>query len=72
MVGEREIYKRNGTCLRKRSGEKMEKFGTPDSSEKTIAIVLGDRWSLTAKQEGDKMRKKYYIFYVICGEKVLQ
>ena len=32
----------------------VEKFGTPDSSEKTIAI-LGDRWwPQTTKQEGDK------------------
>ena len=33
----------------------MEKFGTLDSSEKTIAI-LGDRWwPQTAKQVGDKI-----------------
>ena len=31
----------------------MDKFGTLDRSEKTIAI-LGDRWPQTAKQEGDK------------------
>ena len=32
----------------------MEKFGTQDSREKTIAI-LGDRWwPQTAKQEGGK------------------
>ena len=37
----------------------MEKFGTLDSSEKTIAI-LGDRWwSQTAEQEGDKISKKF-------------
>ena len=37
----------------------MEKFGTLDSSEKTIAI-LGDRWwPQTAKQEGDKTSKKF-------------
>ena len=35
----------------------MEKFGTLDSSEKTIAI-LGDRWwPQTAKQEGGKISK---------------
>ena len=41
----------------------MEKFGTLNiiinSSEKTIAI-LGDRWwPQTAKQEGDKISKKF-------------
>ena len=35
----------------------MEKFGTLDGSEKTIA-TLGDRWwPQTAKQEGDEMSK---------------
>ena len=35
----------------------MEKFGTLDSSEKTIAI-LGDRlWPQKAKQQGDKINK---------------
>ena len=33
----------------------MEKLGTPDSSETTIAI-LGDRWwPQTTKQEGDQV-----------------
>ena len=37
----------------------MGKFGTPDGSEKTIAI-LGDRWwPQTAKQKGDKISKKF-------------
>ena len=37
----------------------MEKFGTLDSSEKTIAI-LGDRWwPQTAKQEGHEISKKF-------------
>ena len=35
----------------------MEKFGTPDSSEKTIAILGGRWWPQKAKQEGDKMSK---------------
>ena len=36
-----------------------EKFGTPDSSETTIAI-LGDRWwPQTAKQEGDKISNRF-------------
>ena len=36
----------------------MDKFGTLDRSEKTIAI-LGDRWPQTAKQQGDKISKKF-------------
>ena len=40
-----------------------EKFGTLDSSEKTIT-TLGDRWwPRTAKQEGDKIRKSFYVTY---------
>ena len=43
----------------------MEKFGTLDSSEKTIAIP-GDRcWPQTAKQQGDKINKKQ----VMCNMK---
>ena len=39
----------------------MEKFGTLDSSEKTIGI-LGDKWwPQKAKQDGDKVRKKKYV-----------
>ena len=39
----------------------MEKFGTPDRREKTIAM-LGDRsWPNTAKQEGDKKSKTVFI-----------
>ena len=37
----------------------LEEFVTPDSSEKTIAI-LGDRWwPQAAKQEGDEISKKF-------------
>ena len=37
----------------------MEKFGTLDSSEKTIAI-LGDRWwPQTAEQQGDQLSKRF-------------
>ena len=37
----------------------MEEFGTLDSSEKTIAMILGDRWwPQAAIQEGDKISKK--------------
>ena len=43
----------------------MERFGTLDESEKTIA-TLGDRWRpQAAKQKGDKMRKtNIYTWYV--------
>ena len=36
----------------------MEKFGTPDSADKTIAIPGGRWWPQMAKQEGDKISKK--------------
>ena len=37
----------------------MEEFGRRESSDKTVAI-LGDRWwPRTAKQEGDRMSKKF-------------
>ena len=42
----------------------MEKFGTIDSSEKTITtLLIGDRWwPQTAKQEGiDKLKASYVI-----------
>ena len=45
--------------IRKIAEGGMEKFGTPDSSEKTIAIQ-GDRWrSQTAKQEGNKICERF-------------
>ena len=38
----------------------VEKFDSRDSSDKTIAIILGGRWwPQTAKQEGDKDEQKY-------------
>ena len=41
----------------------MEKLGTPDSSETTIAI-LGDRWwPQTTKQEGDKDKHNVSVTY---------
>ena len=55
-------YKRRNDVLeemRKIDECDMEKFGTVDSSEKTIAI-LGDRWwPQTAKQQGDKISKTF-------------
>ena len=45
----------------------MEKFGTLGASEKTIAI-LGDRWwPQTAKQEGDKISKRFSTKYLVCN-----
>ena len=59
IVGECEIYKEERDILEMRKIDEcdMEKFGTLDSSEKTIAI-LGDRWPQTANQKGDKISKK--------------
>ena len=38
----------------------VEEFDTIDSSGKTIASILGDRWwPQAAKQEGDKISKKH-------------
>ena len=54
------MYKEERDVLEmKKMGEcDMEKFGTLDNGEKTIAI-LGDRWwSQTTKQQGDKISKK--------------
>ena len=59
-MGECEIYKEERDVseeMRKIDECDMEKFGTLDGSEKTIA-TLGDRWwPQTAKQEGDEMSK---------------
>ena len=40
----------------------MEKFGTLDSSEKTIAIRGIRWWAQTAKQEGDETNKKKVMY----------
>ena len=37
----------------------MKKFGTLDSSEKTIAILGGRWWPQKAKQERDEITKKF-------------
>ena len=39
----------------------MEKGGTLDSSEKAIAILGDIWWPQTAKQEGDKIGKRFYV-----------
>ena len=45
----------------------MEKVGTLDSSEKTIAILGDSWWPQTVTQEGDKICKKFLCN--ICGKK---
>ena len=60
-MGECEIYKEERDVFEEMKIDEcgMEKFCTLDSSEKTIAI-LGDRWwPQTAKQQGDKITKKF-------------
>ena len=62
LVGECERYKEERDLseeTRKIDECDMEKFGTLDSREKTIA-TLGDRWwPQTAKQEGGEISKKF-------------
>ena len=59
-MGECEIFKEERDLLEMKIGEcDMEKFGTLDSREKTIAI-LGDRlWSQTAKRKGHKLNQEF-------------
>ena len=60
VVGEGETYKEERHVLEMRKIDEgdREKFGTLDSSEKTIAI-LGDKWwPQTAKQKEDKVSNK--------------
>ena len=55
LVGECEIYNKERDLLEMRKIDEcdMEKFGTLNNREKTIAI-LGDRWwPQKAKQQGD-------------------
>ena len=71
IVGEYEIYTEEQGVLegemRKMDACDMEKFGTLDSSAKAIAI-LGDRWwQQTAKQEGDKISKRFSTKYLVCN-----
>ena len=61
IMGERELYKGEQDVfqdMRKIDGCVMEKFGTFDSSEKTIAILGDTCRPQTAKEEGDKLSKK--------------
>ena len=63
MVGECEIYKGERDVLEMTKIDEcnMEKFGTLDinSSEKTIAILADRWWPQKAKQQGDKISKKF-------------
>ena len=45
--------------MRKTDGCVMEKFGTSDGSEKTIAIVLGNRWWPQAGKEEEIRQAKH-------------
>ena len=63
IVGECEIHEKERDVLEedmKKIDEcDMEKFGTLDNSEKTMAI-LGDRWwPQTANPQGEKIRIKF-------------
>ena len=60
-MGECEIHKEERDLLEMRKIDKcdMEKFGTLDSREKTIAI-LGDRWwPQKAEQQGGRISKTF-------------
>ena len=59
-MGECEIFKEERDLLEMKIGEcDMEKFGTLDSREKTIAI-LGDRWwPQKAEQQGGRISKTF-------------
>ena len=71
-VGEYEIYEEERDAIEEMTTTDewdTEKFGTLDSSEKTI-VILGDRWwPRTTKQEGDTMSKNQ--IYVIYGKNVM-
>ena len=43
--------------------EEMEKSSTLDRSEKAIAALRGRWWAQTAKQEGDKITKSFYVIH---------
>ena len=64
IVGECEIYKKERAALEEETRTldvcDMEEFGRLESSEKTIAIILGDRWwPQTAKQDGDRISTQF-------------
>ena len=64
IVGECEVYGKKRDALeeemRKLDERDMEEFGRLESSEKAIAI-LGDRWwPQTAKQDGNRISKRFF------------
>ena len=49
--------------MREIDGCDVEKFGTLDGSDETIAI-LGDRWwTQTVKEKGDKISKEFNVMH---------
>ena len=70
IKGECEIDNEERDVLEMRKIDEcvMQKFGTLEISETTIAI-LGDRWwPQTAKQQGDKVSKNIYLVCNIWGK----
>ena len=49
--------------VRKFYGCGMEKFGTLDNSEKTIAILGGRWWPQTATQERVRLANSFHVTY---------
>ena len=58
--------------MRKTDGCGMKKFGTSDGSEKTIAIVLGNRWWPQAGSEEEETRQEQNMFVCRKNKNTLQ
>ena len=67
IVGECEIYKEGRNALEKEMRKldecEMEEFGRLEMSEKTIAILRDRWWPQTAKPDGDRISKQFYVIY---------
>ena len=66
IVEQCEIYKEERDVLvemRKFDVCHMEEFGRLESSEKTIATLRDKWWPQTAKQQGDRISKQFYVIY---------
>ena len=67
IVGGCEIYKEDRDALekemRKLNVYDMEEFGRLEGSEKTVAILGARWWPQTAKQEGDRISKQFFMYY---------
>ena len=65
IVGECEIYKEELDALeediRQLDECEMEEFGRLEISEKTIAILRNRWWPQTAKQDGDRVTKQFFM-----------